>query len=212
MASRLSYITPRAYACIPARLALIVSVMGCAEQVAPEVPRASDNIADACALPLIDHSEWSAYRAADDPLRAHQPDLIRCGPGGYFVEFDRLEVDSQLCNYVLLLHPAQQDVAAGEEVTLELSHFDLTASEPAQAHVALLFDGTLAWETWLDIPGPANVVQAVFRAPRALARGEPLRFHLHNHGQNTYALGRAYSCSPSIQSHTTYLPEPAARP
>jgi len=150
-----------------------------------------DAAADASAVDqtlLIDHRSWQRYDAALDPLIADQPAEITCGIAGFFVERGGLEIDSKRCNYVLAEHPALRDVRRGQRLALEFRHFDLEAPEPAQAHVALLFRDQLAWELRIDIPGPANVIQAEFTATTDLAAGEPIRLHLHNHGQNTYTL------------------------
>jgi hypothetical protein len=145
---------------------------------------------------LVDHAHWLSYPAEADPLPTHQPAMIACGPAGHYVEQDWLELDSAFCNYALLWQPALIEVDAAAEITFELSHFDLTASEPARAHVALFFEDALAWETWLDIPSPADAVQISFLPPRALRHGAPIRVHFHNHGQNNYALGKVFAKVP----------------
>jgi hypothetical protein len=146
---------------------------------------------------LIDHSAWHNYPAELDPLAAHQPAPIKCGLTGWFVERSSLEVDTTECNYVLIEHPALVGVPAGSEVELELWHFDLIAPEPAQAHLALLFDADLQWETFVDIPSLGNLERVRFRTTRELALGEPIRFHLHNHGQNTWMLGDVLTWIPA---------------
>jgi hypothetical protein len=147
-------------------------------------------------VPLIDQSEWRDYPAELDPLAVHQPDPIRCTIAGWFVERGALEVVTQHCNYALLEHPAQHAVPAGSTVQLELVHFDLDAREPATAHVALFFGDALQWEREIPIPSPAYVYHETFQATRALEAGEPVRFHLHNHGQNTWLLDGLYVQAP----------------
>jgi hypothetical protein len=188
MLSGLRYVTSRACANSRACLVYAVCASACAGQSTGEVPRQP--------VLLIDHAHWQRYAAAEDPLPNEQPAAINCGAAGYYVEQGRLELDSSFCNYALIEHPALVDVDAGAEIAFELSHFDLTASEPARAHVALFFDETLAWETWLDIPSAADVTQVTFRAPRALGHAAPIRLHFHNHGQNNYALGQVFAKLP----------------
>lgn len=186
----LRYVTLRTFASSRLGLASLVCVTACAEQSTRVVPRES--------VLLIDHSHWQRYPVERDPLPDHEPAAINCGPGGYYVELDRLELDSSFCNYALISHPALVELDAQAEITFELSHFDLTASEPARAHLALFFDETLAWETWLDIPSAADATQITFRAPRALGQGAPIRLHFHNHGQNNYALGQVFAKVPVV--------------
>jgi hypothetical protein len=138
--------------------------------------------------PLLDHGAWRRYDAALDPLESEQPAELECGIAGFFVERDELEIDSSRCNYLLAEHPALLDLPSGREVHMELRHFDLSAPEPAQVHIAILFGDDLQWETELPIPSPANVLDVRFQTTRALVKNEPIRVHLHNHGQNTYTL------------------------
>lgn len=148
---------------------------------------------------LIDHSDWHEYPAEQDPLREHQPsEPIDCGLGGWLVErdLDAVEVDTAWCNYALIEHPALVDVPKGSEVELEFWHYDLIAPEPAVAHAALLFDAELQWEVSVDIPGLANLQRFRFKTTRALRTGEPIRLHVHNHGQNTWMLGEVLAYVP----------------
>jgi hypothetical protein len=139
---------------------------------------------------LIDHSQWQTSREADDGFSDHRPSAVECGVAGWFVEYEALEVDTARCNYVSLTHPALIAVPVGAEAHTTLVHFDLVAEQPAQAHVALSFNGEVQWERWVDIPHPAEVIELSWEATVALAAGDPVQLHLHNHGQNTWALDR----------------------
>jgi hypothetical protein len=156
--------------------------------------------------PLIDHTDWHRYEAALDPLNAHQPAEIDCGIAGYFVEAEGLEVDTGRCNYLLIEHAARANVEAGDELHIELRHFDLTAVEPATAHVALLAGDDVQWETTLVIPSAGNVLHATVPATRDIVAGEPIRFHLHNHGQNTYLLVAVEVGSPALPRSARITP------
>ncbi|HEY2736150.1 MAG TPA: hypothetical protein VGI70_19265 [Polyangiales bacterium] len=139
-------------------------------------------------VPLFDAAKWRAYPADQDPLASHQPAEVSCGISGFYMEYGHLEVDTNFCNYLLAEHPASVAIDAGTAVTITLSHYDLNAAEPATAHAAIIFGDTVIWETYIDIPQPANVLTATVRIPEALAMGEQIRMHLHNHGQNNYTL------------------------
>jgi hypothetical protein len=161
---------------------------------------AADDVADRESLPfipVIDQSEWRNYAPELDPLPSHQPEQLRCSIAGWFVERGSLEVSTVDCNYLLVEHPAQVAVPEGSMVQLELVHFDLLAPEPATAHVALFFADVLQWELEIPIPGLAYVYKESFRATRALAKGDPIRLHLHNHGQNTWLLESLYAQVPA---------------
>lgn len=160
---------------------------------AAEPPLSAAGVRDAGAallreLPVLDQLHWRTYAAELDPLRSHQPQEIHCDPPGFRAELERLEVNTGECSYALLEHPAQLDVPQGSAIRVSMWYFDLSAPEPAQAHVALIFGDVLQWETFLEIPQPGNALHAEFRSSSALGVGEPVRLHLHNHGRNDYLL------------------------
>ncbi|MEY4510656.1 MAG: hypothetical protein RLZZ450_2778 [Pseudomonadota bacterium] len=138
--------------------------------------------------PLVDNQGWRRYEAALDPLRSHQPGELTCAASATFLEYGSFEIDTTRCNYVLSEHPSQLALARGTELKMELLHYDLTAPEPAEAHVAILFGDALQWETSIPIPSAGDVVKASFTATRSLALGDPIRLHLHNHGGNAYLI------------------------
>jgi hypothetical protein len=173
-------------------------LLGCHDDVSNDVDDAAVTVIDAGTvldanvpvrnLPLIDHFEWQRYDAGLDPLAAHQPANIVCPATAAFVEYDSFEVDTARCNYVLSWHPAIRDVAVGTTVQLTMLHYDLLAAEPATAHLAIFFDDVLQWQTEIPIPSSGRAIHETFTATRALRAGEPIRFHLHNHGGNTWLL------------------------
>jgi hypothetical protein len=188
---------PLASPCLRARawpaFGLVVAGLACstppAEPVGQDGGPLDDASTDASLVDralLIDHQSWQRYERSLDPLIAEQPPELACGVAGFFVERGELEIDSRRCNYLLAEHPALRDVQPGQRISLEFRHFDLEAPEPAQTHVAILFGDQLQWEIEIPIPSPANVIRAEFVATTELLAGEPIRLHLHNHGQNTY--------------------------
>jgi hypothetical protein len=137
---------------------------------------------------VIDHQSWQRYDAQLDPLASHQPPLVNCPASSAFVEFDAFEVDTTRCNYVLAQNPSLLSVPAGTTMKLSLLHYDLLAPEPAEAHLAIFFGDALQWEMRIPIPSDGKAIDVEFVTTRALAAGEPIRYHLHNHGGNTYLL------------------------
>lgn len=145
---------------------------------------------------LIDHQEWQVLDAAADPLADHRPELIDCGPAGWLIEENTyegqtsytLEVQTNYCNYAALGQPSLRALEEGQMVQVIFYHFDLVAPEPTTGHVAILIDGQVLWEQEIAIPGDANVFTEEFESPISAELGSPVVFHLHNHGQNTWAL------------------------
>jgi hypothetical protein len=162
--------------------------------------------------PLIDNQGWRRYDAAADPLPSHQPAVLSCAASATFLEYGSFEVDTTRCNYLLSEHPAQLAIAAGTQVKLELLHYDLSASEPAQAHIALLFGDALQWETSIPIPRAGDVIKANFQATKALALDEPIRLHLHNHGGNTYLVVALQAAAAPPAAAPPAAAPPAAAP
>lgn len=170
-----------------AQLAFALCWLGCGDSAPAATPQQNSGELREARM-LLDHSGWVGYDAALDPLFSHQPAQIECGPSGWYVERGALEIETARCNYALLEHPALTRVTRGERIELELRHFDLRADAPASAHVAVLFVDAVQWELEIPIPGPAEAMRVTFAATRDLARDEPIRLHLHNHGQNSWAL------------------------
>jgi len=158
---------------------------------APDTGVEASSQADASSPPealLIDHESWQRYDRSEDPLASEQPAEIDCGIAGFYVERGELEIDSTRCNYLLAEHPSLRAVTPGQRVQLEFRHFDLEAPEPAQTHVAILFKDQVQWELEIPIPQAAETIDTEFVVQTALAEGDPIRLHLHNHGQNMYTL------------------------
>lgn len=147
-------------------------------------------------VPLVDLGAWHGADLYSDPLADHQPSVVRCGLAGYYLERGELELDTGSCNYLYLEAPALHAVEAGRELRLSLRHFDLTAPEPASAHVALLLGDSVQWELTLDVPGPADSYEVSFHASESIAADDPVRLHLHNHGQNTWTFSSLRALLP----------------
>lgn len=166
---------------------LLLATLGCGGQGSGP-PDAGAPPAYGAPLELVEAGAWRYAPLADDPLSDHQPGAVDCGIAGFLIERGELEMDTGSCNYLWLSQEALHAVAPGDRIALSLRHFDLTAPEPSQGHVALLFDGQLQWETRIDIPHAAQVLEVEFEAADALVRGGQVAVHLHNHGQNTWTL------------------------
>lgn len=152
----------------------------------------SDGVAECADEPefvsLIDHAAWEYAPAEEDPLVDHRPAMVECGVAGWYVLDQELEVDTNFCNYAAIRQPILEPIAACSTLAIAFYHFDLTAPEPAEAHAAILIDGQIVWEQTIEIPGPAAVYEDKFAAPFAAPAGSEVMLHLHNHGQNTWAL------------------------
>lgn len=150
-----------------------------------EVPRGSS---DVDRENLLAPDAWQRARAADDPFAQHRPTVVVCDAlSGWFPEADYLEVDTGRCNYLSVQQALNVPLAAGEALVLDVLHFDLTAPEPARAHLALQI-GQEVWAHESEIPAPAGRIELDVTLRNGQPRGTLVTFHLRNHGQNNWRL------------------------
>jgi hypothetical protein len=140
---------------------------------------------------LVPLEGWSSVARDADPFidDPSAPPPACVGPGFRLEPIDDwLEIDTGLCNWVTLVGSAVTAVSEGQLLKLTVSHYNLEAGAPAEAHLSLTLDECEAWSKQIAIPGPAAVYEEQFASPCALAAGGRVLFHLDNHGQNTYQL------------------------
>jgi len=160
-----------------ATLGLSLLVSGCS--AAPSEPAS-----------LIDHALWTGNLSVGDDPFDDRPDEVDCSELSHGLETtggeDNLEVDTTRCNYLTVSQPSLAPVRVGDSLHLRLWHFDLTAAEPAEAHVAIQIGDQVLWETLIEIPAEATLLSPRWAAADASDEGQSLYFHLHNHGQNSW--------------------------
>jgi hypothetical protein len=140
---------------------------------------------------LVPLTGWSSVARDADPFiaDASAPPPACVGPGFRLEPIDNwLEVDTGLCNWVTLTANAEAAVDEGQLLKLTVSHYNLEAGAPAEAHLFLTFGACEAWSKVIPIPSAAAVDVEQFAAPCALEANGTVLFHLDNHGQNTYQL------------------------
>lgn len=135
---------------------------------------------------LIDHAAWQEVSMQDDPLSEHRPETVTCPEVAWGIEDATLELDTGLCNYLSLTQPSLGQVSSGDSISLVAWHAQLWDADIAEAHMAVLFDGTIAWQTTVPIPSDPGVFDLDFSAPIDLPADAPIQLHLHNHGSNTW--------------------------
>jgi hypothetical protein len=132
---------------------------------------------------------WAPVERAEDPFVSVADPPPECEPSFHLEDAQNwLEVDTTACNWVTLRQAARAQVAAGDRLEFDFSHFDLDADAPSTAELRLRFDDCDVWSKSIPIPGAADVYAEQFRSPCRLTRDSQVLFHLHNHGQNTYQL------------------------
>lgn len=174
---------------VKAFCAALLLTSACGEEEEPPRARAS----------LIDHNLWERATAEEDPF-ADRPDSVDCPDDATEVEdFGgelTLSVDTQNCDYVTVRQPALSDIQPNESIQVRLWHFELSAVEPAEAHVAIRIGDAVVMDEHVPIPSDSELLSAeVLDLPSAI--DTPIWFHLHNHGINSYALIEISRGTPS---------------
>ena len=77
---------------------------------------------------------------------------------------------------------------AGEELQIRIWHSELNADEPAIGYVGLAIGEDIVWEGEVSIPSEAGPLEGTITLTDSIELGEPLRVHVHNHGENTWTL------------------------
>ena len=150
---------------------------------------------------LVDHGLWESSEPVD-PWPEHRPTTTDCSPlawgdeGGS--EGSSLEINTGACDYLVLIQASLQAVAGGDVVSFVARHGELDAAEPAEGHVGLVFDGWVLLDELGSIPATEESWTLSEPAPRDIAEGAPIVFHLHNHGANTWNLD-SLTVAPAVE-------------
>lgn len=159
----------------------------------------TDNAADTSSeLPeaLAEADGWGLLDDADDPFDDRDPAAGPCSPLGYGAEGTAFEVQTLDCPHGAFSQPAGHSVPAGSTVLVSAWHMDLVAAEPAEGHLAVQLGRDRA-EVRPAIPGPAAAYTLQVVLTEELKAGEPVFFHVHNHGSNSWYLGELAVLPPS---------------
>src|SRR5690606_1386281 len=141
---------------------------------------------------LVDATLWEEVPEDSDPFAAHRPADLDCNPFGYAPEDLQGEpafyVDTGLCNYLTVEQPSQLAVNPGDTGNVRVYHYELSADEPADGHVAIAIDGVPVWGQVVAIPADPAWVEGRWTAKAEAPRGTKIQFHVRNHGANEWAL------------------------
>jgi hypothetical protein len=161
----------------------------------------------------LDPTQWKPTPFNQDPLHSHHPSFYTdldpnewtegCD-GGWWIENDLIEVSTAVCDYFSMSYPLDlfnqaliQAIDPSMHITTlivkgGIIHDALTDIDPAQAHVAILFNQDLLWEIKVPIPSASQYHSFQVEIPAfEMQDGEssldfPFTLHLHNHGANQW--------------------------
>jgi hypothetical protein len=154
------------------------------------------DVAPAVPEPMIDNALWEAVPEAEDPFYpADDDDIVPCPASEYGPELQGDEVwfsvETIACNYLTVRQPLLVDVSADSLLRVRLWHFTITQSEGTYTHAIAVGDPpATVWDTELPLPVTDSGLLPfeLVPFPRALEAGEPVYWHLSNHGQNSWHL------------------------
>lgn len=138
---------------------------------------------------LVEAQAWDITSRSRDNHLEHRPAQVECPRDtGWLVEEDELEIRTANCNYLSLSQQSLLTMAAGTELELTLSHSALDFNAPATAHWAVSVAGTVVWEANIPIPSDSQIIREKLELPVAVAAGDDIIVHLHNHGNNAWTV------------------------
>lgn len=156
------------------------------------LPDAADTPTWGEPLPLVTGEAWQPASAADDPLGHERPASVECPLAAWGPELGGLEIQTGTCNYFFATQPSLAAIEAGDAIDVVVFHDRLDAALPAEGHVAILLGdgsaGEVLWESHVEIPTDANVLEARIVSERAWPAGATVGLHLHNHGYNAWTV------------------------
>ncbi len=169
------------------------SLGGCKDEPTsePNVPTEPAGGAGApSAYTIVPYDAWTAVERDADPFVTDASVVPTCSGPGFYPEPDLswLEIDTGECSWVTIEAAAAVPVEKQDSLRLVVSHYDLTAPQPARAELDLRFGDCKVWSKTVEIPGAAAVYTEEVKSPCSSAEGDSVFFHLHNHGQNTWQL------------------------
>jgi hypothetical protein len=140
--------------------------------------------------PLVDHGVWRAIAPEDDPFVEDGP---RCDADHMRREDlsgePSFTVETRGCSWATVGQPVLVPVAAGETLRFRLWYFSQTTTTAAEAHLVLALGEAPLWSQTVALPVVDGGLRAgSLPAPRDIAAGEPLVWHLANHGSNSWNL------------------------
>ncbi len=145
---------------------------------------------------LTDNTLWQVSDAEVDPFD-DRPETVDCPPDVGFgteqlLDDLTLAVETDFCNYLTVQQPALVD--SGDSIYVRFWHFGLTGE--GDSHVAIATADGVVWERRIAIPSDAGLIEEEVSLAAPIQAGEPVFFHLHNHGENSYNLLQVGSIRP----------------
>lgn len=151
--------------------------------------------------PLIDNTQWSVVPLESDPFRitgaetssTAPPHLGRCDESSMTAEDLGGEMSfsiiTYVCGWATVEQTTKEQIRAGDPLFVRLWYYSQLNTEPAEANLLLAFEDEPFWNGTVPLPAMrAGLLTQAIAAPRDVPAGTPIRFHLANHGANSWNL------------------------
>jgi len=180
---------PQAQGALSARAQgpFVVVVVGLLGAVGCEAPRCEQK------QPLVEAEGWTFVEPADDPLWPTPPDAALCDADALqlqaFGDDVAVEIDTRFgCGWATVAQPIAEGLVAGDEVQLRVFHFAQATFPAAEAEVAVAIDDEILLQALVPIPTRAGLLSSRVSVAADHAAGSVARFHVGNHGDNSWNL------------------------
>ncbi|MCC6622901.1 MAG: hypothetical protein IT385_16700 [Deltaproteobacteria bacterium] len=147
---------------------------------------------------LVHASLWEVVGAADDPWAALRPSDLACPADAAQAEdfAGRLTwgVDTTSCGHSTARQPLLEDACAGETLFVWVWREALTGPEGATSTLAVQLGDERVIERVTPIPAPPELLAITATFGGDHQAGEPIWFHVRNHGANSYQVIEVARC------------------
>ena len=165
----------------------VVVVVGLLGGAGCEAPRCEQK------QPLVDAEAWTFVEPAIDPLWPAPPDAAVCAADALqlqsFGDDVAVEIDTRFgCGWATVAQPIGTGLVVGDEVELGVFHFAQATFPAAEAEVAVAIDDEILMRALVPIPTRAGLLSSRVTVAVEHAVGSIARFHIGNHGDNSWNL------------------------
>ncbi|MDP6943055.1 MAG: hypothetical protein QF464_02805 [Myxococcota bacterium] len=159
-------------------------------------PDASVDVEVSGVASLVDHTLWAVVPQQEDPFYPEDDTEVEPCPASQYgpeVQGDDVwfSVETVNCNYLTVQQPLLVDVPSGAQLRVRVWHFEFTYAEGTYVHaIAVGEPPDTLWETEAPLPLTSGGLLPFELVPitRPLTAGEPVYWHLRNHGLNSWHL------------------------
>jgi hypothetical protein len=99
---------------------------------------------------------------------------------------DSLTVYTRVCSWTTVEQPSLVSIQGGEPLNIRIWYFSQTTTEVAEALVLVAADDAPFWQATVPLPSESGLLFETFNAPADVLAGRPVRWHLRNHGSNSW--------------------------